>query len=210
MSEGGLGQEKQPIISNLFPVGEQSILRAFSDLIPPKKPTADQIASAEAAADEERRILRETNPYVLTSFKIFLEFYTEEKAKQILRGALIFHRALRKEAESKGVTLPTFSEQFVEDYDQQTQTSADENLEEALRYKKLSPEEAARAFRKTNIVIFRNLEPEFSKIVERGLGAEENWLPEEDFRYKGIIYQDLLFRAGCSDAKNFQKTPYIR
>ncbi len=207
MAEDAKDQELKPITSNLFPVGEQSILRAFRDLIPPKNPSAVQIASAEAAEDEEKRILGETNPHVLTSFEIFLEFYTEEKAKQIFQGALIFHRALREEAESKGVTLPTFSEQFVQDYDQQTQNSADESAEVAFRYKKLSLEEAAREFRRTNIVIFRNLEPEFSKIVEKGFGAQPNWLPEEDFRYKGIIYQDLLFRAGCSDPKNFQKTP---
>ena len=205
MAEGAKDQEKQTIIPNLFPVGEQFILRAFRDLIPPKNPSADQIASAEAAADKERRILGETNPHVLTSFEIFLEFYSEENAKEIFRGALIFHRALREEAESKGVTLPTFTEQFVQDYDEQTQNSADESAEEALRHKKLNHEEAAREFRRRNIVIFRNLEPAFSKIVEKGLGDKLNWLPEEDSRYKGIIYQYLLFREGCSDPKNFQQ-----
>ena len=207
MAEGGKDQEVKPIISDLFPLREESVLKAFKGLIPSQNASLEQRASVQAALDEEERNLRATNPHVLTSFEIFLEFYTEENAKQMFWGALIFHRALREEAESKGVTLPTFTEQFVEDYDQQTQSSADKSAEEALRHKKLSREEAARGFRRTNIVIFRNLEPEFSKIVERGLGDKPNWLPEEDFRYRGIIYQDLLFRAGCSDPKNFQKAP---
>lgn len=191
MAEGVAEREGQPIISNLFPVSRDSVSTAFKELSP-------------AAEEEEKRILGETNPYVLASLKQFIEPYAEENAKQMRRGALIFHRALRKEAKSKGVVLPTFSEQFVKDYDEQAQSSADKYKEEAHRDRKLNAGEVGREFRRKNLVVFRNLEPEFSEIVEREFGAQPNWLPEEDFTYRGIIDQRLLFRAGCSDRKNYQ------
>ena len=60
-----------------------------------------------------------------------------------------------------------------------------------------------------NLVMFRNLEPEFSKIAEEKFG-EPGWIPEDDFRYAGIINLHLLFREGCGDPKNFQVSPLKR
>lgn len=183
----GAAERKNPIISSLFPVGEQSVLTAFGVLSP--------ASEEEEEEEEEKRILRETNPYVLASFERLLESYTEKNAKQMLWGALIFYRALREEAKSKHVPLPTFTEQFVEDYDKQAQTNADKSAEEALRDKKLNLGKAAGVFRRNNIVIFRNLEPEFSRIVEEKLrSSQSNWLPEEDFKYTGILDMYFLFK----------------
>lgn len=188
MDEGSKDKEVKNTISDLFPLKKQSVVAAFETL----------------NLDEEKQILSKTNPHVLTSFEEFLEYYSKKNAEQMLFGALVCHRALREEARVRGGALPTFTERFIEDYDDQAQSTTDKSAEEALYHKKLSPEQTGREFSRQNIVVFRNKEPDFSKIVERELGAQPNWLPEEDFRYRGLIDQYLIFRKGCSDPKNFQ------
>lgn len=207
MSEGIVEPERY-IVYNLFPVGKQSVLTAFKDLIPPKNPSVDQLASAEAAADKEKRKLSETNPHVFNSFEELVGGYTQKKAKQMFLGALICHRALREEAKSRGGALPTFTEQFVQDYDIEQDRKAQEEIndkQQLIDIKVIGIKEITRQVRRNNIFNFRNLEPEFSEIVEKKkLGVQSGWLPEEDYRYTGIIYLHSLFKAGFSNPKNFK------
>lgn len=202
MDEGRAERERQPVISNLFPVSEQSVLSAFRDLIPPENPSADQVAFAAASVDEERRILLETNPHVLNSLEELIEPYTEDKARQMRLGNLICYRALREEAISRRGLLPILTEDFVKQYG----IEQDEKLERELEDKSsLEPHQIGIQIRKANIAKFRNQEPEFSKIIEREFGIQSGWFPEDDLRYSGIIDLYLLFRKGCRGPKNFQQ-----
>jgi len=196
--DGSAAEQERKLI-NLFPLSKQSVLSAFRELDSQENPSG-----AQTGEEENRGLLRESNPSVLADLERLLEPYTEENAKQMFWGALVFHRALRKEAKFKGVTLPTLTEQFIEYYEEKKENSAEQSRIGAFRDRNLSIDEAGREFRRRNIATFRNLEPEFSKVVESKLGTLPNWLPEEDFRYTGIIYQYLLFRKGFSDPKNFQ------
>lgn len=192
MDEGAAEKERQPIMSNLLQhVSKDDISTVFKEL----------------NLQEEKDSLRGSNPYVLADLEHLTEHHVEEKAKQVFWGAMLFDRVLREKAELKGVILPKLTEQFVEDYAEQKDNAAEENRIEAVHYRNLSDEEEIeREFRRSNIAKFRNFEPEFSGIVEGEFGAQPNWAPEEDNRYIGFIYEYLLFRAGLSDPKNFQRT----
>ncbi len=203
MSEGVVGREGY-IIYNLFPVGRESVLTAFKDLLLPENPSVGQVASTQEARHEEMGILCKTNLHVSTSLEDLIESYTPEKADGMRLGSLIFHRALRKEAKSRGGVLPTFTEKFVKDYDDQTQSSAEKSAEEAFLYRGLNLKEAGRELRRKNIVIFSNSEPEFSKIVREKLYLRSDSRPEENLIYSGIIDLYLLIKKGFSDPKNFK------
>lgn len=191
-------QEEQTIGPNLFPLEIQPVLTAFENLNP-----REDSFSVKSAEDEESRILRETNPHALTSFEELLDSYTEDHAAQFRRGNLICHQALRLEAISRGGVLPTFTEQFVQDYDMDQERRAEEEVVDKQLQRR--PYQVSLQKRRANVTIFRNLEPEFSKIVEKELGVELGWLPEKDYTYSGIIYLYSLFRKGCSNPKNFRQ-----
>jgi len=63
--------------------------------------------------------------------------------------------------------------------------------------------------RRAYIAKFRIHEPVFSKIVEeefkQASGDQSNRVPEDDFKYTGLILQYSLFREGFKDPKNFQR-----
>lgn len=101
------------------------------------------------------------------------------------------------QANLKNADLPKFTEQFIQEYE----SEGDRVLEEEL-----NTPQAGRKIRRKNIAVFRILEPEFSRVVEKELGVGQvNWIPEEDFKYTGLIYEYLLVREGLRSPKNFQQ-----
>lgn len=197
MDEGRAEQERQPIISNLFPISEQSVLTAFKKLSPRENPSG-----AQEEETKELGLMRKTNPHVLASFDDLLESQAPKKADQMRLGSLICNRALREEANARGGILPALKRDFVEHY----VARLERKLEDELKDKgSLMPDEIGPQIRRANINKFRNHEPEFSKIVEEKFVNQPNWLPEDDFRYIGLTYQYLLFREGYKNPKNFQQ-----
>ena len=197
MDEGAADQERQPVISDLFPLGEKSVLTAFQEIYPHAGSFVEDVVS------NEREILRRTNPYVLNSLEQLIDAYTEENAKLMLEGALICHRALRREFKIKSGILPSLTEDFVRNYDEEKQGIADRRIDEDITHRERV--QAGEELRKMRIFRFRQLEPVFSRIVEEKLGDQPKWVPENDYRYRGIIDQYLIFREGLSNPKNFQQ-----
>lgn len=197
MAEGRAEQERQPIISNLFPVSEKSVLSAFRNLISKKNPS-----SVQEAVEKELKIMRKTNPYVLASIDDLLEYQTKKEEPRMRLGSLICNRALREEANARGGVLPTLAKDFVEQYDEELERKLGEEVEDKWLAER---SQVGPQMRRAYIAKFRNYEPDFSKIVEEEFGNQPDWVPENDFRYTGLAYQYLLFRQGFSDPKNFQK-----
>jgi len=188
MSEGGLGQERQPIIFDLFPVGKEAALNAFRNLS-----LAENPSGAQEAVIQEASILNESNPYVFAYFLQMLGGFPPEASKttdQILWGALIYHQALREEARFRGGRLPIVTREFLQDYyGMEAKAIVSEQKD-----KKMSLQEAGTQLRKMKQIEFEHTEPEFSKIVREKLGVHPGWRPEEDPRYLGIIHMHFLFK----------------
>lgn len=185
MDEGARNPEKKIVVSDLFPIKQQSITAALGEL----------------NLDEERRMLSNDNRHVFDSFEELRESHREDKAKQSLLGNLICYCALREEARSRGGVLPRLTKQFVHDYDEEKE----KDVQNELLGKKLSKNKVGQQIRRAKVVMFRNFEPEFSRIIEEKFGDQPNWRPENDSRYSGVINLYLMFRAGCGDLKKFSK-----
>lgn len=199
MAEDTVEQERQPVISDLFPIGEQSVSAAFKELSLRENPS-----SFGEAVNEETRIVGKTNGCVSNYFSDFAQEMKERKASeevidQFSLGAIIGHRVLREEAKSKGGVLPTFTEEFVEGYHNKDV----ERLKVMKIDDQLTVEQAAIQVGNIEIIRFENWEPKFSKILREKLGLQSGWRREDDPVYLGIVEQYLLFRAGCKDRKNF-------
>jgi len=196
MAEGSKDQEGEPIIYDLFPIGEKSVLAAFRDLSPIQNSSGFQ-----AEADGELDILSQTNPHVLKQVvQSLLTLPSKEDGDQIFGGILVCHRALRKEAESQGVQLPTLTDEFTKrHYEKEI-----DNILAKGKEKKLSITQAMRLSKIQMLSQFENLEPQFSEIAKEQLGGSD-WHPEENLGYLGIINFYLLFKEGCKDPKNFQQ-----
>lgn len=201
MSEGAKDQERKPIISELFPLRKQSVLAAFRALSPAENPSACQ-----EAVKEETDIFRETNPHTLTHFANFAQEMrnrevAEEAIDQMFWGVVVSHRALREQAKSKGGVLPTFTDEFIEDY----HGKSVERIRAMSVDKEIAVQQGAIQLSNMDLVKFENWEPEFSKIVKEKLGFQSDSHRAKDVKYAGIVDLYMLFRAGCSDPKNFQK-----
>lgn len=200
MAEGAVEQEGQPIISKLFPLSRDSVLTAFSELSPRENPS-----SAQLKTNEEKRILDEKNPHVSTYFSNFAQQMreggaSEEDTYQVSLGAIIGHRVLREEAESKGGVLPTFTKEFVKDFHNKDV----ERIRAMSADKKITDEQAEIQLGIMAIDMFKDWEVEFSEILKDKLGLQQSdWRSENDLVYLGIVEQYLLFREGCEDSKNF-------
>lgn len=201
MDEGAAKQEKQPMDPKMLSISKDSFSTAFKELNPQESPSLWQ-----KEGENEINELRENNPHVLNSIEELTKPYPEEKAKQMLRGALTFYRALRKDIEAKGKVLPKLTEEFVKEYDYQTLIRGAEIGEEAVLDEGLTSSEASDKARRRIVANFRNLEPELSEVVEKELGNQPNWRPEENDIYLGIIDMYSLMRVGLSDPKNFQES----
>jgi hypothetical protein len=184
MEEGAVKQEGQPIISDLFPVGAKSALAAFRDLSLQENPDG-----AEAAATQEMNILSETNRDVLDYDLGILLQIPREAGDQLFGGVLVCHRALREEAKARGGILPTFTDEFIQEF----HNKGVEALRARIANEQISDHQAASELTKLHLVEFQNMEPEFSKIVREKLGVHPDWRPEEDPRYLGIIHMHFLF-----------------
>jgi len=195
MGEGAIEQEKQPIISDLFPVSKQSVLTAFGELSPTENPTG-----AEAAAMQEMKILSETNLDVLDYDLRILAQIPREAGDQLLGGVLVCHRALREEARARGGILPTFTDEFIQKF----HNKGVKTLQARIVKEQISVHQAASELTRLHLVEFENMEPEFSETVKRKLSVQPDWDPEKDLGYAGFINTYLLFRQGCSDPKNLQ------
>lgn len=187
MAEGEKGKERQTIVSDLFPLRGQSVEAAFEPFNP----------------NEEKRMLSETNPHVLNYFEALtghyakMGQYAKDETEQALLGILICHRALREEARFRGGVLPTLTERFVDNYNE----NLERNVHDELGDKKLDFDETRKQIHRANLVIFRNFEPAFSWLVEEKFRDQTH--PEDSFRNLGIINMYLLFREGCSHSENF-------
>jgi len=197
MAEGAKDQELKPIISNLFPLEGKFVLTAFEELSSISNPSGFQ-----AEADRELAILRQTNLHVLEEIvQILRELPSKEDGDGIFAGILVCHRALRKEAESIGGQLPTFTDEFTKRYYEEEE----DNILEQSEDKKVDRMQAAMQVKRQQLVQFENWEPEFSTIAKKLLAERgADWHPEENPMYLGITNFYSLFRAGCSDPKNFQ------
>lgn len=199
MAEGTRDRERQAVISNLFPLQEQSVLDAFNKLSFKTNPDG-----AQTEIEQEMNIFSETNPYAVTYFvQMLKEFPSKEKADQIFWGILVCHQALREQAKLTGGILPTFTKEFVQDY----ATKREEKFKSIGIDKNITIEEAIIQSSRQDLVKFENMEPGFSNIVGREKGKKAGWGPEQDLRYSGIINLYWLFKQGCSDPKNFQQSP---
>ena len=203
MDEGGKDQEVKPIISNLFPLQEESVSNAFRDLDPRENPF-----SAQKAVDEETRMFRDANPNVFSYFADFAQEMRDGKVpedgiNQMFWGIMLCYRALREEAKSKGGVLPQFTDEFIESYDKNDM----ENIKAECTDKGISRGQAIAQLANMDIVKFENLELEFNMIIREEFGRQPNWQANQDFKYSGIMDVYFLFREGCSDPKNFQKAP---
>lgn len=194
MGEDRVEQEKQPIITNLFPVGKESVLTAFGDLSLTENPSG-----AEPVANQEMDILSETNRHVSDYDIEVLSQLPTEASDQLIFGVLICHRALREEARGRDGILPTLTAEFIQEaHDREVEAIRAESVD-----KQISIQQAATELSRMHIVEFQNMEPEFSETVRRKFGTQPDWDPEQDLRYAGIINTYLLFRTGLSDPKNF-------
>lgn len=204
MSEDVIEQERQPVISNLFPVEEQAARTVFRYLSRRGNPSG-----YKEEVDKEKNQLNEINPHVFLYIKdtlgeISRQLGSKEAEDQIMWGVLISHRALRVKAKSREGVLPTLTDDFVKEFQKQEI----ENIITLARNENKSTNQAAKRIAKQELARFESYEPEFSQIAREELsGSDPNWDPEQDRRYSGIIDLYLLFREGCSDPKNFAQNP---
>ena len=203
MDEGGKDQEVKPIISNLFPLKEQSVLAAFSNLSPKENPHA-----VGEAANEEKHVFDTTNPHVSAYISDFVNDLTKrgvhsEMIDQVGWGVLMCHRVLREEAASQGGVLPTLTDEFIEEYHQDDLNEIKRvTIEDRLTLKQTAVQVSNR-----RLLMFEKSEPKFSKIVREKLGLKLDELAKQDLKYSGIVDLYWLFKKGCSDSKNFQQVP---
>lgn len=201
MAEDARDRETQTIVPNLFPLGKEPILAAFRDLSPAENPSACQ-----EAIDEETDIFRQTNPHAFNHFSDLAQTMgeqqvAEEAVSKWSSGIMLCHRALREQAKLKGGVLPTFTGEFTEGYNEQglKKTKA-MSLDKEIGF-----QDADAQLSKMQLVKFKNWEPELNEPVREKLGLQSDRAAEDDLVCSGIIHLYLLFRAGCSDPKNFQK-----
>lgn len=203
MAEGAKDQETKPIIFNLFPLQRRSVLVAFSNLSP-----KENLSAVGEAVSEEKQIFDRTNPHVSSYVSDFVNDMTargvpSETIDQIAWGVLICYRVLREEAESQGGVLPTFTDEFIEEYHQDQV----DNIGRITTEDQLTLKQTGVQLSNKQLLIFEESEPVFSKIVREKLGLTSDELAKQDWKYRGIVELYSLFRKGCSDPKNFSETP---
>lgn len=201
MDEGTREQERQPIISSLFPVGEEAARTAFSNL----NPRQISLSVAQVASNEEKRILDEGNPDIAAYFgEMLLTKYPEEDHRdRVSLGILIFHRALREKANAEGVEFPRLKEKFILDYKNERQ----ERIDQISRDSGKTTKQAEDQLNREDLIKFEHKEEKFSEIVRENFSIGPEWRREQDLKYLGIIYTYSLFRKGLSDPKNFEQNP---
>lgn len=195
MDEGGAELEKQPDVSKIFPVSEKSVLSAFKNLSLTENPTG-----ALAESNKEIEIFSEINPHLLDYDEGILMQLPGEEGDRLLEGILVCHRALREEAEARGVVMPSFTNEFIEEF----HNKALEGLRTIIDDKKIPIHQAIDESVKLRLDEFQNMEPKFSEIVRKKLNVPD-WDPARDFKYLGITNTYFLFREGLKDPKNFQR-----